>query len=104
MFVHALQSKIFNEVLEIALEKKFDFTKKGQQKIQLIGYKSKEENTEVENIILQVLKKHNLTKQDFNLKEIPFLRISGSLRDAIINVENLDIQILDDDLFNGSKK
>lgn len=104
MFVHALQSKIFNEVLEIAFEKNFDFSKKGQQKIQLIGYKSKEENTEVGAITSQVLKKHGLTKEDFNLKEIPFLRISGSLRDAMINVKNLDVQILDDDLFSGSKK
>ncbi len=104
MFVHALQSRIFNEILETAIEENFDFSKKGQQRIQLIGYKSKDENTKVGDITKNILRMHNLSKEDFDLKEIPFLRISGQLRDAIINVNNLKLEIEDDELFENSKK
>ncbi len=104
MFVNALQSKLFNEILEESIEAGFDFSQKGQQKIQLIGYKSKDENTKVGIITKEIMKRHNLTKEDFDLREIPFLRISGQLRDAIIDVQNLTLEINNDDLFENSKK
>lgn len=104
MFVNALQSKLFNEILEQAIAEDFDFNKKGQQKIQLIGYRSPDEETSVGEITKAVLKQHGICKEDFNLREIPFLRISGQLRDAMINVKDLDLEICDDDLFADSKK
>ena len=52
----------------------------------------------------EVLDKHNLTLEDFNITEIPFLRIKGSFRKAITKIEDLEIETLDDDEFQGAKK
>ncbi len=104
MFIHAIQSKIFNEILEIAIEEDFDFNKKGQQKIQLIGYKSRDEDNRIGEITKMVLKNNSIDKEDFNLREIPFLRITGQLRDAVINVKDLILNIENDDMFENSKK
>jgi len=104
MFVHAIQSKIFNEILLRAIEEGLDFTKKGQQNCLLIGYKSRFSDGRLGEIEREVLADNGLELEDFDVREIPYLRIKGSFRKAITVVENLEAGIEDDDIFSGSKK
>ncbi|MEA3248700.1 MAG: tRNA pseudouridine(13) synthase TruD [Nanoarchaeota archaeon] len=104
IFVHSVQSKIFNEVLEQALEERLDFTKEGQKSCLLMGYKTRFFNGHLGEIEQQVLTDHNLKLEDFDVQEIPYLRIKGSFRKAITEVKDLKVEIMDDEKFSNSKK
>jgi tRNA(Glu) U13 pseudouridine synthase TruD len=83
MFVHSVQSRIFNEILERALEENIDLTKEGQKNCLLIGYKTRFSNGRLGEIEQEVLKENKMALEDFDLKEIPFLRIKGGYRKAL---------------------
>ncbi len=104
MFVNAVQSKIFNDILEQALEEGLNFTKKGQTSCLLVGYKTRFYDGRLGEIEQQVLANHNLKLEDFNVEEISYLRIKGSFRKAVTEIKNLQIETSDDDEFEGSKK
>lgn len=104
MFVNALQSKMFNEILEVALEEKIDFRKKGQQRVPLFGYRMHFTEGKLGEIEQQILEENDVVLDDFNVLEIPHLRIKGSYRDAIIEVKDLEVQIEDDNKFEGMSK
>ncbi|MFH1522165.1 MAG: tRNA pseudouridine(13) synthase TruD [archaeon] len=104
MFVHSVQSKIFNEILEQALEENLDFTKKGQTSCLLVGYKTRFYDGRLGEIEQQVLANHNLKLEDFDIKEIPYLRIKGSFRKAVTEISGLEVETSDDEEFEGSKK
>ena len=104
MFVNSVQSKIFNEILETALGEGLDFTKEGQKNCLLVGYKSRFYNGRLGEIEKEVLKSHDLSLEDFNLEEVGYLRIKGSFRKALVEVKDLEVEISDDEVFEGSKK
>jgi len=104
MYVNAVQSKIFNEILETALDEELNFTKQGQTSCLLVGYKTRFFNGRLGEIEQQILASHNLTLEDFDIKEIPYLRIKGSFRKAVTEIKDLQIKTSDDDEFEGSKK
>ncbi|MBT7706114.1 tRNA pseudouridine(13) synthase TruD [archaeon] len=103
-YVHALQSLLFNQILAQALDENFDFTRKGQQKIPLMGYRTRIEEEPLQEIEEAVLKREGIELADFNLVEIPYLRIKGDLRDAVVPIENLELEVEDDDEYEGSRK
>jgi tRNA pseudouridine13 synthase len=104
MFINSVQSKIFNDILELSLEEGLDFTKKGQQSCILPGYKTRFYEGRLGEIEQQVLKDHELALEDFNLMEIPYLRMKGSFRKAVVEVKDLNVDIENDEEFEGSKK
>ena len=104
IFIHAVQSKIFNEVLKQALEGGMDFSREGQQSCLLMGYKTRFFNGYLGEIEQQVLANHDLKLEDFDVREIPYLRIKGSFRKAITEVKDLEVEIADDEKFSNSKK
>jgi tRNA(Glu) U13 pseudouridine synthase TruD len=104
MYVNAVQSLIFNEIVSQALEEKINLEQKGQQNGMLAGYKMKFSQGRLGEIEQEILEKHNLTLEDFNITEIPFLRIKGSYRKAIIPIQDLEVETSDDEEFSGSKK
>jgi len=104
MLINSVQSKIFNEILETALEEGLDFTKQGQMSCLLVGYKSRFFNGKLGEIEQQILKNHNLKLEDFDIKEIPYLRIKGSFRKAVTEIKDLKIETSDDEEFESSKK
>lgn len=104
IFVNSVQSAIFNDILRIALEDGLDFTKEGQKSCLLVGYKSRFYNGRLGEIEKDVLKNHGLELEDFNLREIPFLRIKGSFRKAVVEISDLEVSVEDDEKFEGSKK
>jgi len=104
MFINAVQSRIFNEILEQALEENMDFTKQGQMSCLLVGYKTRFFNGHLGEIEQETLASHNLKLEDFDIKEIPYLRIKGSFRKALIEIKNLELETSDDEEFENSKK
>ena len=104
MYINSVQSKIFNDILEQALDENLNFTKQGQTSCLLVGYKTRFFNGRLGEIEQQILVSHNLTLEDFDLQEIPYLRIKGSFRKAVTEIKNLEVEISDDDKFGGSKK
>ena len=104
MYIHSVQSKIFNEILETALEENLNFTKQGQTSCLLIGYKSRFFDGRLGEIEQQILASHNLTLEDFDIREIPYLRIKGSFRKAVTEIKDLEIETSEDEEFEGSKK
>ncbi|MBT3642657.1 tRNA pseudouridine(13) synthase TruD [archaeon] len=104
MFVHSVQSHIFNQILETALSEGLDFTKEGQQNCILAGYKTRFFDGRLGEIERQVLEENNLTLDDFNVVEISFLRMKGSYRRAITEIKDLEVEISDGEEFSGSKK
>ena len=104
IIVNSVQSKIFNEILETSLDEGLDFTKKGQESCLLVGYKTRFYNGRLGEIEQQVVANHGLKLEDFDIKEIPFLRIKGSFRKAVTEVKDLEVEIDNDEEFKGSKK
>jgi tRNA pseudouridine13 synthase len=104
MFVHSVQSKIFNEILEIALSEGIDFTKKGLESCILAGYKTRFYDGRLGEIEREVLENHGLQLNDFDVGEIPYLRIKGSFRKAVVKVDGLEISVEDDEIFPSSRK
>ena len=104
MYIHSVQSKIFNDILELALDEGLNFTKQGQTSCLLMGYKSRFFDGRLGEIEQQVIASHNLTLEDFDIQEIPYLRIKGSFRKAVTEIKDLEVEIEDDDEFKESKK
>jgi len=104
MQVQSVQSQIFNEIVAQALKHKIDLNQKGQQNGILAGYKTRFSQGKLGKIEQQVLKNHNIDLQDFDIKEIPFLRIKGSFRTALVEIKNLELESNDDEIFSPSKK
>ncbi|MCK5321183.1 tRNA pseudouridine(13) synthase TruD [Candidatus Pacearchaeota archaeon] len=104
MFLHAVQSKIFNDILGQALEEGMDFTKEGQKSCLLMGYKTRFFNGRLGEIEQQVLADHDLKLEDFDIQEIPYFRIKGSFRKAVTEVKDLEVEVADDEKFSSSKK
>jgi tRNA pseudouridine13 synthase len=104
LLVNSVQSKIFNDILKKALDEGIDFTKEGQKNCILVGYRTNFYEGRLGEIEQSVLKKHNLKLEDFNVTEIPFLRLKGSYRKAITTVDDMTIETAEDEEFPGTKK
>jgi tRNA pseudouridine13 synthase len=104
IYVNSVQSAIFNDVLSWALDEGLDFKKEGHKNCLLMGYKSRFYDGRLGEIEQQVLKNYGLELSDFDLKEIPFLRIKGSFRKAIVEVSELDVEVAEDEKYAGTKK
>lgn len=104
MYINSVQSIIFNDIVTQALEEGLNLEQKGQQSGILAGYKTNLSQGRLGEIEQEVLDKHNLTLEDFNIQEIPYLRMKGSFRKAITKIEDLQIEILDDEEFSDAKK
>ena len=104
IYVHSVQSIIFNDIVAQALDENINLELKGQTTGILAGYKTRFSQDRLGEIEQEVLKQHNLKLEDFNITEIPFLRIKGSFRKAITTINDLKIETENDDKFSESKK
>ncbi len=104
MYIHSVQSIIFNDIVSQALDERLDLSQKGQQSGILAGYKTRFSQGHLGEIEQEVLERHNLTLEDFDIQEIPFLKTKGSFRKAITKIENLKVETAEDEEFAPNAK
>ena len=117
-YINAYQSYLWNLTLAKYLEENGKVTKKidyslGQfvftkeviknLKITLIGFDDKIIKLELKKIVKEIMKKEEITFNDFIIKQIPELSQEGELREAFFEVSNLNIKKLEKDEFNPNK-
>ncbi len=106
MYVHSFQSFLFNIVLSKYIELKTDDFRKcriaGREvflnnieleniKIPLVGFATEFNNTTIGKLYLQVMEEFRIKKSDFVIRQIPWLSLEGSYRDAFVDIKDLKI-------------
>ncbi|MBT5739891.1 tRNA pseudouridine(13) synthase TruD [Candidatus Woesearchaeota archaeon] len=107
LYVHSYQSYLFNQSLQQYVKngKKVEYSlgtfifgdKKEDIKLPLPGF-----GVEIKD--QQILKKENITLNDFIIKQFPELSMEGTFRDAYVKVKEFSIETENDELNNGKKK
>lgn len=100
LFVHAFQSKIWNETLEEYIKIN---PKNKKENIPLVGFEDIEDD-EMKKIIQKILEQEGINQRDFIIREIPSLTLEGSERTAYAEIHELKISELEDDELNTKKK
>ena len=70
----------------------------------LFGYKSKIDSGNLGEIEEDILKANKVELEDFRIPELTYLSLKGDYRTALVEVKNLDIEIKDDEVYEGTKK
>ncbi len=100
MFIHAVQSEIFNRALDEIIRQKI---RDKNIEIPLSGYRfsSRIFTSEIDRLIEKIMKKDGITPEMFHVKELPEIASEGELRRAleeffdfkILSIENDEIHI-----------
>lgn len=85
MFVHAYQSKIWNETAKYCVENKIDETS-----IPIVGFGTEFDNEEVEDFVYDILNNDEVSLRNFIIRQIPDISSEGTVRDLYIE-SNLQI-------------
>ncbi|MEI6731297.1 MAG: tRNA pseudouridine(13) synthase TruD [archaeon] len=101
MMCQSVQSRLFNEILERAIDERIDLK---NASIPIIGYNSNLSAGRIEKIAQEVLRDNNLEIKDFKIPQIPFLSLSSSARKALFKVQDMGIETEEDEIFKLSKK
>ncbi len=91
MFVHAYQSKLWNDTASFCVENKIKI-----KQIPIVGFGTEFENEEIESFLQEKLKYDNLTQRDFIVQSIPELTSEGNDRDLFIDTEIKLLEKTDD--------
>ena len=117
LYVHSVQSYIWNKTVEEYLKEKSDIKikynhgyfifPKGRiknEKIPLVGYLTVIKNKKIENIIYKIINKEEIKLSDFLIQKLPKLSQKGEERDLIVSVGNFNVKYLKDDLSKNKYK
>jgi tRNA pseudouridine13 synthase len=110
MYIHAYQSKIWNETVK-ELVKKAPPALEAQLKkshlnfkLPLIGFATEIQDKDVKQIIDMILQNENVKREDFVIRAIPDLSSAGNERELFVEINDLKIGELDDDELNPGRK
>ncbi len=101
IMVQAVQSKLFNEVLEQAIDEGLNLNKTS---LALLGYDSSFSQGRIGEIEQDVLDSYNLEFADFEVAALPFLSLKSSKRNAFFEVKDIEAETEEDEINKGSKK
>jgi tRNA pseudouridine13 synthase len=119
MYIHALQSYLWNETAAeyVKKTKKFSEMKysrgvfvfpKGKiinLEIPLLSFDTEFENEKIKDIYEKILEKNKLTLRDFIIRQLPDITPMGGKRDLIAEVKNFKMsKLVEDELNKGKKK
>ncbi|MBD3310507.1 tRNA pseudouridine(13) synthase TruD [Candidatus Woesearchaeota archaeon] len=105
LYVHAYQSKLWNQTAEQLLKKKHSsLSQMTNIKVPIIGFGTDLKDKQVKETISRIMKKEKISKRDFIIKQIPELSAEGGERYLFTEPRNLDIGVLEDDEMNKKKK
>ncbi|MBI4440029.1 tRNA pseudouridine(13) synthase TruD [Candidatus Woesearchaeota archaeon] len=99
MYVHALQSLIWNEAAAKCIEKGIE-----AGEIPIVGFGTEIKDDVPGRIIAAILKKYGISQRNFIVREIPSVSSEGSQRKAFIEVEISIKSVSEDELHPGRKK
>ena len=104
MFVHAVQSEIFNSALDEAIARKIA---DNDIEIPLPGYRfsSRIFTSETDKIVEEILRKEKISPKDFDVRELPGVSSEGEVRRAFENFfDFLIISVGGDEINPGKTK
>ncbi len=116
LYVHACQSLLFNETLSEYISStncsfsdvhysrgKFLFpsAKAENKALPVVGFGTELGSDSVAETTKKILKKHKLTQRDFIIRQLPELSVEGTLRDAFVKADNLELGKPEDDELNS---
>ncbi len=120
LYVHSFQSLIFNELLGEYIRSSgcsfstveydrgvllFPSISIENTAIPVVGFGTELGNDAVSAIAMKILKRHKITQRDFIIRQLPELSVEGTLRDAFVKADNLELGEPEDDELNpGLKK
>lgn len=106
LYVHSFQSMLYNLALSQYIKEKtkefrevnishqklfFVDEKIDDLKLPLLGFDSDFANKEIEEIYIKVMHDFDVNLKDFVIRQIPWLSLEGSERDAFVKIKNLKI-------------
>jgi len=93
LYVHAVQSYIWNKSVEKYLKCKWPKSKPKNIKIPLVGYETVVEDKKLKRIINKIMEEEKLKISDFRIQSMNELSLKGSERDLIMNVKDFKIEV-----------
>ncbi len=93
LFVHAYQSKMWNEAVTKYIGKKSIKNMKNMKniKVPILGFGTSVENNKLGSIIDKIMKQQDLVFRDFIIRSLPFLSQEGAERDLFVNAYDFEI-------------
>lgn len=117
LYVHSVQSYIWNKTVEEYLREKksvkinynkgyfiFPIRKVKNEKIPLVGYLTVIKNKKIEKIIYKIMDREEIKLSDFLIQKLSWLSQKGEERDLIVGVANFRVKYLKDDLHKNKYK
>jgi len=97
IYVHAYQSKIWNETVQEYIKiKKND----SNEEIPIIGFSTELQEGNLKKIIIKIMNNENITFRDFIIREIPELSFEGNKRNMYAEIQKLFIEKHEPDELN----
>jgi tRNA pseudouridine13 synthase len=103
MYVHACQSKIWNEAAKRLVEGS-PTAASGIATLPIVGFASELKDDVAGNMIRKVMEEEGVAQEDFIIRAIPELSIGGDERKLYTEIKGLSIGELEDDELNPGKK
>ncbi|PIN80650.1 hypothetical protein COV13_03215 [Candidatus Woesearchaeota archaeon CG10_big_fil_rev_8_21_14_0_10_32_9] len=97
IYVHAYQSKIWNETIQEHLKFKEDTI---NEEIPIVGFSTELQEGKLKSIITKIMNDENITFRDFIIREIPELSFEGNKRNIYAEIQNLTIEKQEQDELN----
>ena len=98
----SLQSKLFNEILQRIIDEKIKLD--DNVSLPMLGYDSAFSLGRIGEIEKEVLRNNGLNLKDFKNIKLPNLGLRSSKRKAFFIVKWIDMEIMEDELFDKGKK
>ncbi|MCW1309591.1 MAG: tRNA pseudouridine(13) synthase TruD, partial [Candidatus Nanoarchaeia archaeon] len=94
IFVNSYQSYLFN----LTLDKLWENGMRKNVKVPMVGYNLKLGEDEISCIIKEIMRREGIGLEDFKVKSMPEMSVSGSERDYLFFPENFEILKISDNL------
>ncbi len=103
LFINAVQSWIFNEVL-FELEKEKTLEELKNVKIPLVGFDTVlNPKNDVHKKVIEAMKSLEIEKSDFLMKSMPEMKTTGNERNAVIEIKDFKVKEISEDELNPGK-
>ncbi|MBI2667819.1 tRNA pseudouridine(13) synthase TruD [Candidatus Woesearchaeota archaeon] len=118
-YINSYQSLLFNEVLRIYFSRRYKDFKNVEYshgefifssdkikniKVPILGFLTEFDNEEIKEIYEDIMRKEEISKENFIIRQIPEISSEGNERDLIVDIKDLDCRYENDELNKGKLK